>query len=88
MDDETADMLAGALACLAVTMKVIEAIIETHPDPLALHRAWQKHLPDSLDSEIDTPPFQVAAYRNAFVENMEGISKQIAAAIRIAPGSG
>jgi len=78
MERELVDTLAGALALLAVTTKMIEVLIATHPDPQALYRAWRAQLPASVDAEIDTPPFGVQAYREAFVQGMGDLSTLIA----------
>jgi hypothetical protein len=76
-NDDLSDTLAGALALITVTTKAVEVLIATHPDPQMLHRAWQAQLPESVEDEMETAPFGVEAYRNAFVENLEGISSLI-----------
>jgi hypothetical protein len=62
---------------ISVTARAVEVLIATHPDARKLHSVWQAQLPESVEDEMGTAPFGVEAYRTAFVENLEGISKLI-----------
>jgi hypothetical protein len=78
--EELTNMLGTALAMLAVTAQVVEVLITSHPDPKRVQSAWHAQRLESVDAEMGTPPFAVEAYREAFVGNMEGLSRLIDAA--------
>jgi hypothetical protein len=86
--EELASVLSKALAWISATQPLIEALVMSHPDPTRLRDAWHAQLPQQVEDEMGTPPFEVNEYCERYIESLSGISNLIDAAARRHTGGG
>jgi hypothetical protein len=74
-NEESVQLFAKLMAWVDATRPLIEALVITHPAPIALRDAWQQRLPQQVEEGMSTEPFAVDAYREKLLRNLGDISR-------------
>lgn len=76
-EEDLVEALARIAASNTTLWRVLEAVIESHPDPQALHRAWIAQHAESIDAEMAKPTFAIDDFRAALADDMREMTRLI-----------